>query len=40
VSASAYERIAGSVEVEELYPVTVKGRAQPVPLYKVIRVFD
>ena len=39
LSGAAYEQVAGSVEVEELGSMHVKGRAQPVPIYKVLRVL-
>ena len=38
LSAGAYERIAGAVEVEELGSMHVKGRAQPVQIYKLLRI--
>ena len=40
LSGGAYEQIAELVEVEELGAVHVKGRAQPVPIFKVVRLFD
>jgi adenylate cyclase len=38
LSASAYERVAESIEAEELGSMHVKGRAQPVQIYKVLRL--
>jgi adenylate cyclase len=40
LSGGAYERIADLLEVEELGSIHVKGRAQPVPIFKVVRLFD
>ena len=40
LSGGAYAQIADLLEVEELGAVHVKGRAQPVPIFKVVRVFD
>ena len=39
LSGSAYERVASAVEAEELGAVHVKGRAEPVQIYKVLRVL-
>ena len=39
ISSSVYERIAERVDVEELGAIHVKGRAQPVSVYKVRRLL-
>src|SRR5205823_156570 len=40
LSDVAYQHIAGAVEVEELGSIHVKGRAQPVVIYKVVRLLE
>ncbi len=40
ISEATLERIANHVEVEELGPIYVKGRAVPVSTYKVTRIRD
>lgn len=40
IGETTFERIADRIEVEELGPLHVKGRAVPVPTYKVHRVLD
>jgi adenylate cyclase len=38
LSGSTYEAVRDSVEVEELGSIHVKNRAEPVPVYKVVRL--
>ncbi|MCC7104945.1 MAG: GAF domain-containing protein [Chloroflexi bacterium] len=38
LSGSAFEAVRDSVEVEELGSIHVKNRAEPVPVYKVVRL--
>ena len=40
ISSTTYEQVAEQVEVEELGAIHVKGRSQPVQIYKVVRVLD
>ena len=40
ISESTLERIRGRVEVEELGPLYVKGRAAPIATYKLLRLTD
>jgi len=38
ISGPVYEQVASAVEVEELGSIHVKGRSQPISVFKVIRV--
>jgi adenylate cyclase len=40
LSGPAYQAISDRVEVEKLGPVYVKGRAEPVPVFKLLQVLD
>ena len=36
ISGMTYEKVKDQIQVEKLEPILVKGKAQPIPIYKVI----